>query len=83
MQYYTYILKSKKDNSYYIGYTQVLIKRIKEHNKGLSKFTKSRRFYILVFKKEFKTRKEAIKYERYLKSLKKRMYLEKIISSSN
>ena len=83
MQYYTYILKSNKDNSYYIGYTQNIVKRIRDHNKGLSKYTKLRRPYILVFKNEFKVRREAIKYERYLKSLKKRAYLEKIINSSN
>lgn len=83
MVYYTYILKSQKDNSYYIGYTQDIIKRIREHSKGLSKFTKLRRPYKLVFSKEFSIRKEAIKYERYLKLLKKRVYLEKIINSKN
>jgi putative endonuclease len=82
MIYYTYVVKSEKDNSYYIGYTQDIIKRLEYHNKGKSRFTKSRRPYKLVFKKEFETRKKAMNYEMYLKSLKKRSYLEKIIDST-
>ena len=80
IMYYTYILKSKRDNSYYIGYTQNLNKRISEHNSGKSKSTKSRRPYELIYRKGYETRSEAVRYERYLKSLKKREYLEKVIS---
>lgn len=79
IMYYTYILRSKKDNSFYIGQTEDLEKRLSMHNKGLSRSTRFRRPYELVFYKEFETRKEAIRYERYLKSLKKRAYIEKLI----
>jgi len=32
--FYTYILKSKKDNKLYIGYTSDLKKRLSEHKRG-------------------------------------------------
>lgn len=78
--YYTYILKSKRDNSYYIGQTQDIKERLEEHNQGLSKSTKSKRPYQLEYHKAFDTRKEAIRYERCLKSLKKRIYLDRLIA---
>ena len=49
--YYTYVLQSEKDGSYYIGYTRQLQKRIRQHNAGKSTYTafgiidKIREFY--------------------------------------
>lgn len=80
MVYYTYILKSQKDNSYYIGSTQNILRRLQKYNKGLSKFTKTKCPYKILYNKGFEYRKEAIRYERYLKSLKKRSYIEKLIN---
>ena len=37
-----YILRSKKDNNFYIGKTNNLKRRLYEHNKGLVQSTKSR-----------------------------------------
>lgn len=79
--YYVYILKSLKNNRYYIGQTENLEKRIGEHNKGLSKSTKSGRPWKVVYVKEFSTRKESYRVERKLKSVKKRILLEKVIYS--
>ncbi len=50
-----------------------------QHNSGYSKSTKRGIPWELKFTKEFKTRAEAMKYERKLKSMKSREYLEKII----
>jgi len=38
--YYFYILKSEKDNSYYLGSTVDVSKRLIQHNRGLSRYTK-------------------------------------------
>jgi len=38
--FYIYMLKSKKGNKLYIGYTNNLKRRIKEHNSGDNKSTK-------------------------------------------
>lgn len=40
--FYVYILKSKKDNNFYMGSTNDLKRRINEHNSGLVFSTKSR-----------------------------------------
>jgi predicted GIY-YIG superfamily endonuclease len=32
--YFVYILKSKKDESLYVGYTNCIERRLEEHNKG-------------------------------------------------
>jgi putative endonuclease len=68
--YFVYILKSLKDFKYYIGQTKDLDDRLKKHNSGQVKSTKSRRPFILIKKESFNTRGEAKKRENYLKKLK-------------
>ena len=68
--FYTYVLKSLKDKRRYIGHTDNVPVRLIFHNLGLNPSTKFRRPFKLICFKIFKTRIEAIKYERYLKSLK-------------
>jgi putative endonuclease len=68
MFYYVYILISLKNNSFYIGYTSNLIKRIKQHNNGESLATKSYRPYKLIFYEAFLNRIDAENREKFLKS---------------
>ncbi|PIU42745.1 MAG: endonuclease [Parcubacteria group bacterium CG_4_9_14_0_2_um_filter_35_11] len=79
--YTVYIIQSVQDNSYYIGQTKNLEKRMAEHNRGLNRSTKSRGPWKLVYQREFSTRKESYKEEQRLKSFKKRSSLERIIHS--
>jgi len=79
--YYTYILQSEKDGSYYIGQTNNLEERLKRHNEGRSKYTKYKRPWKLVYLKDFDTRKEAIQLESEIKSKKRKSYIEYIIAS--
>jgi len=62
----------------YVGYTNNLSKRIKLHNnsKG-AKFTRGRK-WTLIYKEKFKTKKEAIFREYYIK--KNRSLRKKIIN---
>ncbi len=66
--YYVYILRSTKDKSLYIGYTQDLKNRFSEHNKGLSVATKHKRPYQLLFYEAFIDKIDAKQREVYLKS---------------
>lgn len=55
--YYVYILRSKKDNNLYYGYTNDLRRRLLEHNSGKNRSTKSRvpfelRYYEAYFNEE-------------------------------
>ena len=66
------MLKSKGIKSVtYIGYTNNLTKRINLHNSGKgAKFTRGRK-WILIYKEKFKSKKEAISREYYIKKNRK------------
>ena len=80
--FFTYVLQSKKDNSYYIGSTNNIENRLKNHNSGRSRYTKNKLPYIIVYKEDFASLAEARKREYYLKSLKSRKYIEKLIKNA-
>lgn len=65
--FFTYILKSKRDNNLYIGYTNDLRKRLKEHNLGLVESTKPRKPFILVYYEAYASKQDAVKREHNLK----------------
>ena len=68
MIYHVYMLLSKSIKPVtYVGYTKDLKKRIKLHNSGKgAKFTRGRK-WILIYKERFKSKKEAISREYYIK----------------
>ncbi|MDC0385289.1 GIY-YIG nuclease family protein [Pelagibacteraceae bacterium] len=75
--YYVYMLKSKSVKPLtYVGYTSDLKKRIKLHNSGKgAKFTRGRK-WTLIYKEKYKSKKEAISREYYIKknrSLRKKI----------
>ena len=57
--YYVYVLKSIKDNNYFIGSTSDLEKRITGHIESLSKSTVYRRPFELVYYEASKNIKDA------------------------
>ncbi len=75
--WYTYILKSSVKKWYYVGSTNRIDQRLKEHNLGKVLSTKFYRPLNLIFKREFKNESEARNYERLLKD--KRIEKERII----
>ncbi|OGD62589.1 hypothetical protein A2160_06155 [Candidatus Beckwithbacteria bacterium RBG_13_42_9] len=80
MFYYTYILLSLKNNSFYIGFTSDLRKRVKQHNSGKSLATKPFRPYKLIFYEAFLNRIDAKKREVYLKSGYGKKTINKLLS---
>ena len=66
--FWVYILKSKKDNSKYIGVTVDIKNRIEEHNRGETKTTKSKIPYKLIWCCAFVNKEKAYEFEKYLKS---------------
>jgi len=66
--YYTYILKSLKNNRFYTGSTNNLKRRLAEHNSGSSKYTRLTRPFVLIYQESYNTRKEAVQRELFLKS---------------
>ena len=73
-----YIL-SNEAGRYYIGSTNDLGRRLHEHSRGDTQTTRQQKIDCLVFKQEFKTLIEARRVEGWLKKLKRKDYVEKII----
>ena len=66
--YYTYVLKSEKDDKLYIGYTHDLRERIKEHNSGKVSSTRYRQPLTLVYYEACLSEDKAVKREKYFKT---------------
>jgi putative endonuclease len=79
MEFYVYILRSKLDGSYYIGYTTDMGRRLDEHNNGLSRYTSKKIPWELVYTEQFQKKSEALKRERFLKSQRNRSFYERLI----
>lgn len=77
MPFYTYILKSLKDNGYYYGYTANIEERLKKHNGGKVRSTKSRSPFVIHYFEIFQTKSEAYRQEFFFKSAAGKDYLRK------
>jgi len=78
--YHTYAIKSINRNYVYVGITKELRDRINRHSKGQNHTTKPYTPFRLVYVKSFKTRMEARKHEKYLKSGCGKEYLKSLSS---
>ncbi|TMU50491.1 GIY-YIG nuclease family protein [Flagellimonas algicola] len=68
MSFYVYIISNKKNGTIYIGYTNDLGKRMKQHKNGTgSRFAKRYALDKLVYYEKFKFPMSAIKREKQLK----------------
>lgn len=65
--FFVYILKSTKFKKFYIGVTNNLLKRLKQHNEGLVKATKPYRPWEYVYLEGYLSKKEAYQREENLK----------------
>lgn len=82
MPYFVYFLRTSA-NTLYIGQTNNLQKRLKDHqSKRGSKYIRSFESFQLVYSEEFSTRTEAMKREYQLKQLTKSQK-EALISDKN
>lgn len=83
--YYTYILRNHKTGRYYIGYTDNLKNRFKQHSSGKVLSTKSNLNYELEWYCAFTSEGQAILFEKYLKTgsgiafMKKRFFKSSVV----
>ncbi|MCF8297647.1 MAG: GIY-YIG nuclease family protein [Saprospiraceae bacterium] len=81
-KYYNYVLKSLKDDKFYIGFTGNLEHRLNEHKNGLVRSTKYRRPFILVYYEVSFDSVSASHREKYLKTTYGHRYLKNRIGES-
>ena len=77
--FYAYILQSTKSGRYYIGHTENIEARLQRHNTGKVKATKNKGPWVLMSYETFETKAEANSRELYIKSMKSRVFIEKLI----
>jgi putative endonuclease len=79
---WVYILYSRSLDSYYIGSTDDLIKRVDRHNRGTEKYTRRGVPWELVYREEFVSKSEAYRRELAIKKKKSRRYIEWLIHTT-
>ena len=80
--FFAYILKSVGSGKYFTGVTDNLEEIVTKHNEGYIEHTKNKGPFILIYKEEFQTRSEAQERENYLKSLRTKEDVEKLIRAA-
>lgn len=74
--FYTYVLRSKKDNNLYVGWTNDLRNRLNKHNSGEVTATKTRYPMELIYYEACVDKQKAIEREKYFKTGFGRRYLK-------
>lgn len=80
MSHFVYILKSLKDNKYYIGETADVKARLAYHNSGRQRSTKNRTPFILIYQEEVENRTIALRREKQIKSYKGGVTFKQLIN---
>jgi putative endonuclease len=78
--FYVYVLQSEATKRYYTGFATDLEHRVGQHNAGITKSTKNRGPWKLVYQEKYDSRAEAMRRERFLKSGKGRELLAELIA---
>jgi len=80
--YYVYVLYSRKLHKKYIGSTDDLKNRVSEHNRGKTQFTATGRPWQLLYYEAFRSQKDAVREEKFLKSGKGRERLKFLLADT-
>ena len=80
--YTVYILYSQILDRFYVGYTNNIDRRLREHNRKKGKYTDKGIPWELKYTESFEEKIEAKNREAYIKSRKSRIFIEELISKS-
>ena len=75
--FFVYVLLSKIDNKFYIGFTDSIQDRIKAHNSGKVESTKQRKPFELIYYEAYLDKRDAEGREKFLKSGSGHRFLRK------
>jgi putative endonuclease len=76
MKHYVYVLRSEKDNMFYVGYTKDIDNRMLYHISGKVTSTKNRRPLTLVYYELCLNQQDATHREKYLKTSWGKRYIK-------
>ncbi|KKS81514.1 MAG: Excinuclease ABC C subunit domain protein [Candidatus Wolfebacteria bacterium GW2011_GWC1_43_10] len=79
--HYVYVLNSREDGDNYVGCTDNLNKRLKQHNLGQVYSTRKRRPLDLVYAEIFLNQQDAYEREKFLKSGWGKNYLKRVLKN--
>lgn len=74
-----YILKSVSKNRYYVGCTEDLSRRLKNHNEGQVRSTKAYCPWTVVYTEDFSDKQTAFKREKQIKAYKGGVAFKKLL----
>ncbi len=77
-----YILYSEKIDHFYVGYTNNIVRRLKEHNTVRGKYTDRGIPWELVYTENYETKQEAKNREAEIKAKKSRTYIQQLIAKT-
>ena len=83
--HYLYIIHSKSTDKFYIGETHNIAERLQKHNEHsyTNSFTKIASDWKLALQFDCVNRDNALLLERFIKKMKSRKFIEKIIAQPN
>ena len=75
--FYVYLIESKKNSELYTGYTNDLVRRLKEHNQGMNFSTKSAIPWKCIYYEACTNEEDAKRRESYLKTTQGKRLLKR------
>lgn len=78
-----YIIKSQINDKYYIGVSNNVAKRLKQHNTQKEKSTKSGAPWTLVYIEKYDSRGNAMIRERFIKKQKSHKWIDRLIEAGS
>ena len=81
MSYYVYVLKSEHHKKSYVGHTDNLARRLKEHNEGKANYSRRYRPWKIIYTEKYNSLNEAIIKEKYYKNHSGRKELKRIFNN--
>ncbi|MBU1086834.1 MAG: GIY-YIG nuclease family protein [Candidatus Omnitrophica bacterium] len=80
--YNVYVLISLKDYKFYIGFSENIEQRLKDHNSGRNQSTKNRCPFKLIYTESHLSKIDALRRERYFKTAKGKTTLKQMLKTA-
>jgi len=80
--WYVYVLRSLKDTQFYIGTTNDIKRRFKQHQSGQNISTAQRLPFELLYYEAHRSKTDALRREKYFKTTKGKVTLRQVIRES-